>query len=90
MGLAWEEGDHTEDLNVDNSTILKLILKEWDARGRRELCVQNIDHYSPLSKGNKPTDFVKYKACLTHCTHTSIVWVYISESLHVISYLDVS
>ena len=41
-------------------------------RGVDGNCVaQNTDHYSPLSKGNKPTDFVKYKAFLTHCTRTS-------------------
>jgi hypothetical protein len=30
-------------------------------------CVaQDMDYSSPLSNGNKPTDFVKYKAFLTH------------------------
>ena len=46
MDLAWE-GDHTEDLNVDSNIILKLILKEWDARGRREFCGSEYGSLQP-------------------------------------------
>jgi hypothetical protein len=51
MDMAWEERDHTDDLNVDNTIILKLILK-GEMRGVDRNCVvQNMDHHSPLSKG---------------------------------------
>jgi hypothetical protein len=47
MDLAWEEEDDTEDLNLDSNIILKLILKEWDARSRRELCDSEYGSLQP-------------------------------------------
>jgi hypothetical protein len=41
IGLVWwrslKERDHVEDVSIDESIILKRILKKWDKRERTDL-----------------------------------------------------